>query len=94
MEDLAEIYGDGGKIEKWSQLGVSQHGLPGDEIIRVGRQNNSGTYAYFREAVLGTQARVQAGLDRSERLEGRGRAGRRARRAPSATAAWATRCPR
>ena len=29
--------------------------MPGgaDEIIRVSRQSNSGTYAYFREAVLG-----------------------------------------
>ena len=24
-----------------------------DEIIRVSRQSNSGTYAYFREAILG-----------------------------------------
>jgi phosphate transport system substrate-binding protein len=52
IEQLAEIYGDGGKIEKWSQLGVQ---LPGgeDRIVRVSRQNNSGTYEYFKEAVLG-----------------------------------------
>ena len=51
IEQLAEIYGDGGKITKWSQLGVKISGS--DEIIRVSRQNSSGTYAYFREAILG-----------------------------------------
>jgi phosphate transport system substrate-binding protein len=52
LDQLAEIYGEGGKITKWSQLGVS---MPGgaDEIIRVSRQSNSGTYYYFREAILG-----------------------------------------
>jgi len=52
LGQLAEIYGEGGKITKWSQLGVS---MPGgaDEIIRVSRQSNSGTYYYFREVILG-----------------------------------------
>jgi phosphate transport system substrate-binding protein len=52
LEQLADIYAEGGKLTKWSQLGVK---LPGgsDEIIRVSRQSNSGTYFYFREAILG-----------------------------------------
>jgi len=52
LEQLADIYAEGSKITKWSQLGVN---LPGgsDEIIRVSRQSNSGTYFYFREAILG-----------------------------------------
>jgi phosphate transport system substrate-binding protein len=52
LDQLAEIYGEGGKVTKWSQLGVS---IPGgaDEIIRVSRQSNSGTYYYFREVILG-----------------------------------------
>jgi phosphate transport system substrate-binding protein len=52
LDQLAEIYGEGGKITKWSQLGVS---MPrgADEIIRVSRQSNSGTYYYFREVILG-----------------------------------------
>jgi len=52
LEKLAEVYGEGGKISKWSQLGVF---MPegADEIIRVSRQSNSGTYFYFREAILG-----------------------------------------
>ncbi len=51
IEELAEIYGENGTITKWSQLGVKVAGS--DEITRVSRQNNSGTYAYFREHVLG-----------------------------------------
>ena len=54
VEELAGIYGESGKITTWANLGVK--GIPGaksDEIIRVSRQNNSGTYAYFREAILG-----------------------------------------
>lgn len=53
IEQLAEIYGEGGGISKWSQLGVDPKVLGGDEITRVSRQNSSGTYTYFREAVLG-----------------------------------------
>ena len=48
LEEVAEIYGEGGTITNWSQLGG-----PDSEITRVGRQNNSGTYVYFREHVLG-----------------------------------------
>ena len=54
MEELSDIYREGGKLEKWSALGVK--GIPGaksDDIIRVSRQNNSGTYHYFRETVVG-----------------------------------------
>ena len=53
IEKLAKIYGEGGDIEKWSQLDVKVPGCSSDEIIRVSRQNNSGTYVYFKDAVLG-----------------------------------------
>jgi phosphate transport system substrate-binding protein len=49
--ELAGIYGEGGKITQWSQLGIKNP--HSDKIIRVSRQNSSGTYAYFRNAVLG-----------------------------------------
>jgi len=49
---LAAIYGQGGEYTAWSDLGVTVPGCGSDEIIRVSRQNNSGTYAYFQEAVL------------------------------------------
>jgi phosphate transport system substrate-binding protein len=53
IEQLAGIYGDGGEITKWTDLGVEVPGCQGQEIVVVSRQNNSGTYAYFRETVLG-----------------------------------------
>ncbi len=52
IEQLRAIYGEGGAYEKWSDLGVTVPGCDSDEIVRVSRQNNSGTYAYFKEAVL------------------------------------------
>ncbi len=61
IEDLAQIYGDGGTFTKWSQLGVKNAACASDEIIRISRQNNSGTYAYFREAVLGRTADFKLG---------------------------------
>ena len=53
IEQLAEIYADGGTYLNWGDLGVEVPGCQGQEIVVVSRQNNSGTYAYFREAVLG-----------------------------------------
>jgi phosphate transport system substrate-binding protein len=55
IEQLAGIYGDGGEITKWTDLGVEVPGCQGQEIVVVSRQNNSGTYAYFRDAVLGSR---------------------------------------
>lgn len=53
LEDLAEIYGERGRIERWSDLGVQPPDGKRDKIIIISRQSNSGTYEYFREAVLG-----------------------------------------
>jgi len=61
LEELAEIYGEGGKIEKWSQLGVENKLCQSDEIIRVSRQSSSGTYVYFREAIMGEKRDYKAG---------------------------------
>ena len=63
ISQLAEIYGEGGAYETWSELGVSISGCSSDEIIRVSRQNNSGTYAYFKEAVLGQDEYKPGSLD-------------------------------
>ena len=52
LAELKSIYVDGGSVVNWSDLGVTVPGCTSGEIIRVSRQNNSGTYAYFREAVL------------------------------------------
>ena len=54
IEELGEIYREGGKIDSWDQVGVkSIPGAQGNKIVRVSRQNNSGTYQYFREHVVG-----------------------------------------
>jgi len=66
LEEVAEIYGEAGKILKWSQLGIENAACASGDIIRVGRQNNSGTYVYFREAVLGTEREFKLGsIDQS-----------------------------
>jgi phosphate transport system substrate-binding protein len=61
MEELAEIYGNGGTINKWSQLGVH---LPSgtDELTPISRQNSSGTFVYFREVILGKKRDYKMGL--------------------------------
>ncbi len=53
FEQLAEIYGEGGKVEKWTDIGIEVPGCKNQEIVLASRQNNSGTYAYFRRAILG-----------------------------------------
>ena len=60
VEELGELYREGGKLSKWSDFGVT---VPGgqDEIVRVSRMNNSGTYHYFREAVVGKKADFRPG---------------------------------
>jgi len=50
FEQLADIFAEGGKITKWSELGVKLSG--GDDVVRVSRQSSSGTYEFFREHVL------------------------------------------
>ena len=66
IEELAEVYGEGGRTTRWSQLGVRNPSCPSDQIIRVSRQSNSGTYVYFREAVLGDDRELKLGsIDQS-----------------------------
>jgi phosphate transport system substrate-binding protein len=66
IDELADIYGDGGGITRWAQIGARNSACSSDEIIRVSRQNNSGTYVYFREAVLGPKREFKLGsIDQS-----------------------------
>ena len=55
FEDLSEIYGESGRISKWTELGVAVSGCPRQDMLLIGRHNTSGTYTYFRKTVLGTQ---------------------------------------
>ena len=75
IAQLKEIYVDGGSTLSWTDLGVEVPGCQDQEIVVVSRQNNSGTYAYFREAVLG-EAGLPPGHARHARLQGCRRPGR------------------
>ena len=55
---LGKIFGRGGDATKWSDLGLTVPGCGSDKIVVVSRQNNSGTYAYFKRSVLKTAAKA------------------------------------
>ena len=61
IEQLADIYGRNPKVTKWSDLGVKVPGCDSDKIVVASRQNNSGTYAYFKETVLGEKGKYRTG---------------------------------
>lgn len=66
LTELADIYGEDGSIVRWSQLGVVHPACASDRIIRIGRQNNSGTFSYFRDVVLGRAREYKMGsIDQS-----------------------------
>ncbi len=56
FNQLGSIFGRGGDATKWSDLGLKVPGCHSDQIVVVSRQNNSGTYAYFKKAVLKSAA--------------------------------------
>ncbi|MDJ0879094.1 MAG: phosphate ABC transporter substrate-binding protein [Halieaceae bacterium] len=61
IDQLKEIYGRGGGATKWTDLGIEVPGCKGQQIVVVSRQNNSGTYAYFKKAVLGKKGKYRQG---------------------------------
>ena len=62
IEELQQLYMKDGKFSKWSDLGVKDiPGAKGDEVILVSRQNNSGTYHYFREGIVGKKNEMRLG---------------------------------
>ena len=63
FSQLADIYGDGGKTELWTNLGIEVPGCGDQRIVRVGRQNSSGTYAYINKNVLGGKRLKQGTLE-------------------------------
>jgi phosphate transport system substrate-binding protein len=52
IAQLSAIYEEGGTTNTWIELGVTLAGTSNPKIVRISRQNNSGTYAYFRQHVL------------------------------------------
>lgn len=62
IAEIACIYGKDSKCDKWSDVrGTVVPGCQDNKIIRVSRQSNSGTYEYFREAVLGPGKDLKSG---------------------------------
>lgn len=61
LDQLAEVYGWDGAITRWSQLDRGNRWGDRDTIVRVSRQAGCGTYAYFREAVLGKKRDFKLG---------------------------------
>jgi phosphate transport system substrate-binding protein len=52
LDQLKQIFAEGGTATKWSELGIKIPDASSDEIVRVSRQSSSGTYEFFREHVL------------------------------------------
>lgn len=62
LEEIACIYGEGGTCKFWHDVrNTVVPGCKDNKIIRVSRQSNSGTYQYFREAVLGKKRDLKLG---------------------------------
>lgn len=62
LEETACIYGEGGHCVYWHDVkGAVVPGCKNNKIIRVSRQSNSGTYQYFREAILGKKRDLKLG---------------------------------
>ncbi len=61
IPQMKEIFGRGGKSTKWTDLGIEVPGCKDQQIVVVSRQNNSGTYAYFKKAVLGKGGKFRQG---------------------------------
>jgi len=61
LEQLAGIYGENGPIHRWEQLGIDARFCRRGEIVLISRQSNSGTFHYFREALLGRERDMRLG---------------------------------
>ena len=65
FDELKCVYSADGTCKRWSDLGVTLDCGGNDEIQKVGRQNNSGTYEYFREEILGKEGKFTNTMDQS-----------------------------
>ena len=65
FEQLKCIYSAEGTCTHWSDVGVKVDCGGDDKIIKVNRQNNSGTYEYFKEVVLGKHGKFTNTMDQS-----------------------------
>ena len=61
FEQLKDIFGRDPKVKNWSDMGIKVPGCDSGEIVVVSRQNNSGTYAYFKKTILGKKGKYRQG---------------------------------
>ena len=68
LAQLAEIYRAGGRLSRWSDLGVR---IPAgrNRIVVVNRQSSSGTYEFFCEHVLANRDFALGSLDMNDSKE-------------------------
>lgn len=62
LSQLAEIFGESGKIKQWTHLDTRVPGCKDQAVIQVGRHNVSGTYAYLKKKILGPQREYKLGI--------------------------------
>jgi phosphate transport system substrate-binding protein len=65
VDELAQVFAEGGTADNWSQIGTKIPGVKDDKIVRVSRQSSSGTYEFFREHVLANKDFKQGSRDLS-----------------------------
>lgn len=67
FDALKCIYASDGTCTHWKDVGVTLDcdGKGDDTIVKVGRQNNSGTYDYFKEHVIGKEGKFTTTMDQS-----------------------------
>lgn len=65
FEELKCVFSADGACKRWADVGVTVDCGGSDEILKVGRQNNSGTYEYFREEILGDAGKFTSTMDQS-----------------------------
>lgn len=66
LERLAQVFGKGGSVTRWSQLGVTIPDCADDRIVTVRRSETSGTGDVFRRKVLGESGAYRDGTIRVE----------------------------
>lgn len=67
FDALKCIYSAEGTCAHWKDVGITLDcdGKGDDTIVKVGRQNNSGTYDYFKEHVIGKEGKFTNTMDQS-----------------------------
>lgn len=60
VAQLKAMFGDGGKVENWTDVGVDYGNDADNNIVLVSRQNSSGTYECFLGKVLGKGGRFKS----------------------------------